>query len=369
MDIQPDRTQFTLRKVQSIFGSQEGLPPDSLIYWMTTYCSLAIQDVRSKNVAKKIELHLNRFRTFYELRYGHDKVSTCLQRDVSAWQKDLVTQEMAPSTVNNHLASLSSFTTWLMSHDRRFLPSGDPAKGVSELGLPPLEPRALSDAQVNSLKSLCDRLKHFHVLKGRSWTKEEQRPLKAKARPLRDRAIVYVLLSTGLRREEIVGLNLEQLEPNDIESLRMAKRARIHRVKGKGKTERFVHLSNDARLAIADYLETERIRDIHEFTGALFLSAREVSARRDDGRLSEQSINNIVLQIGKWHDSEIKQKERHVTPLTPHDLRHTFAFKLAAETGNDRYELQRRLGHRSERYIQVYTNPPEEIAAGYVEKF
>lgn len=336
---------------------------------MTTYLSLAICDVRSKNVGKKIELHLNRFRTFYQSRYGHDKVSTCLKRDVTAWQNELIAEGLAPSTVNNHLASLSAFTTWLMSHDRRFLPSGDPTKGVSELGLPPLEPRALTEAQVNSLKSICDRLEHFHVLKGRSWSKKEKRPLKAKARPLRDRALVYLVLSTGLRREEITGLDLEQLEPNAPDILRAAKKARIHKVKGKGKTERFVHLSSDARLALADYLEFERVVDAGEATTALFIAAAQVAARREDARLSVQSVNNIVLQIGKWHDSEVKQKERHISPLTPHDLRHTFAFRLAAQTGNDRYELQRRLGHRSERYIQVYTNPPEDVAAGYVEKF
>jgi hypothetical protein len=33
------------------------------------------------------------------------------------------------------------------------------------------------------------------------------------------------------------------------------------------------------------------------------------------------------------------------------------------------YELERRLGHRSQRYIQRYTNPPEEVAASYVEEF
>ena len=336
---------------------------------MTTYLSLAIHDVRSKNIAKKIELHLFRFRTFFLDRYGQDNISTCLQRDVLAWQNHLVAGGMAPSTVNNHLASLSSFTSWLMSHDRRYLPSGDPAKGISELGLPPLEPRALTEAQVNSLKSVCDRLQHYHVLKGRAWTKEEQRPLKAKARPLRDRALIYVLLSTGLRREEIAGVDMQQLEPNTPETLRTAKKARIHKVKGKGKTERFVHLSSDARTALADYIEHERVHDAAALSDALFISAAQVGARRDDGRLSVQSINNIVLQIGKWHDSETRQKERHISPLTPHDLRHTFAFRLAAETDNDRYELQRRLGHRSERYIQVYTNPPEEVAAGYVEKF
>jgi hypothetical protein len=41
----------------------------------------------------------------------------------------------------------------------------------------------------------------------------------------------------------------------------------------------------------------------------------------------------------------------------------------ARVTGADAYELERRLGHRSQRYIQRYTNPPEAIAAGYIERF
>jgi len=38
-------------------------------------------------------------------------------------------------------------------------------------------------------------------------------------------------------------------------------------------------------------------------------------------------------------------------------------------TGADAYELERRLGHRSQRYIQRYTNPPEAVAASYIEEF
>jgi len=40
-----------------------------------------------------------------------------------------------------------------------------------------------------------------------------------------------------------------------------------------------------------------------------------------------------------------------------------------AKQYSDAYELERRLGHRSQRYIQRYTNPPEHVAAGYVEDF
>jgi integrase len=83
--------------------------------------------------------------------------------------------------------------------------------------------------------------------------------------------------------------------------------------------------------------------------------------------LTPRSINTILARIGRWHDAEFADPERHISPLRPHDLRHTFAFQLADQTGADAYELERRLGHRSQRYIQRYTNPPEAVAAAYVE--
>ncbi|MBA2362358.1 MAG: tyrosine-type recombinase/integrase [Chloroflexia bacterium] len=186
---------------------------------------------------------------------------------------------------------------------------------------------------------------------------------------MRDRAIVYVLLSTGLRREELVRLDLDQVVPNASSMLRKARRASIARVKGKGSTERTVFLSADARDALADYIERERARDAGPEANALFLSAAGVPTRSSDGRLSVRAVNLILEQIGRWHDAELADPARHVSPLRPHDLRHSFAFHLAKVTGADAYELERRLGHRSQRYIQRYTNPPESVAAGYIEEF
>ena len=179
--------------------------------------------------------------------------------------------------------------------------------------------------------------------------------------------MIYVLLSTGLRREELVRLDLDQVQPCTTAALRQARRARIMRVRGKGKTERTVFLSADARAAVADYLERERPLDAAAASTALFLSAAGVPARAADGRLSLRAVNLILAQIGRWHDAEYPEEHRHISPLRPHDLRHTFAFALAKATGADAYELERRLGHRSQRYIQRYTNPPDEVAAGYVE--
>jgi integrase len=254
---------------------------------------------------------------------------------------------------------------------------GDPTKGIGELPLPALEPRALTEKQIETLKNLCDRLDTFYQMKGRRWRKQlnagERPPLRAKARPQRDRAIVLVLLSTGLRREELVQLNRDQLVPTSADDLRHARRAKLERVLGKGKTERRVFLSADARHALADYLEGERVHDVNEnlLPGQqpLFLSAANVQPRKANGRLSRRSINLILEQIGRWHDAEMRDPERHISPLRPHDLRHTFAFQLAKATGADAYELERRLGHRSQRYIQRYTNPPEQVAAEFVESF
>src|SRR5215210_7686522 len=282
----------TARKVQAVPGGLPADVPDSLTDWATRYLALAVVGVRSPAVTQKIALHLDRFVAFFQASYGHDRISTCLRRDVLAWQRALSDQGLAPATVNNHLASLSGFTTWVQAQAPHLFAIGDPAKGISELGLPPLEPRTLSPEQVRSLKSVCDRLERFHQLRGRRWTKTpEQLRVRATGRPLRDRAIVYVLLSTGLRREELVNVDLDQVAPNTPVELRRARQGRITRVQGKGKTERTVFLSADARAALADYLERERPRDASDQTVALFLSAVSLSARSSDSRLSPRAIN------------------------------------------------------------------------------
>ncbi len=369
----PHLVEFTSRKVEgSVVPFAAGAPDsvESLSAWIARYLTLAVVGVRSEEVADKIALHLERFNAFYKEGYGHERIRNILKRDVLAWQQVLSDRDLAPATVNNHLASLSGFTTWVHAQAPHLFAVGDPAKGIGELGLPPLEPRTLSPEQVRSLKSVCDRLERFHQLRGRRWAKApEQLRVRATGRPLRDRAIVYVLLSTGLRREELINVDLDQVSPNTPVELKRARQGRITRVQGKGKTERTVFLSADARAALADYLERERPRDANEQATAVFLSAVSLPARSLAGRLSPRAINLLLEQIGRWHDAELPDARRRISPLRPHDLRHTFAFHLAQVTGADAYELERRLGHRSQRYIQRYTNPPEAVAASYIEEF
>ena len=128
--------------------SQKAAEPDlalqvlgeGLREWMDCYLQLAVTGVRSLATARKIALHLVRFHTFFLSSYGHERLSCCLHRDVLAWQTQLREQGLSASTVNNHLASLSAFTTWVQTHSKDGFALGNPTKGIGELALPPLEP-------------------------------------------------------------------------------------------------------------------------------------------------------------------------------------------------------------------------------------
>ena len=97
----------------------------------------------------------------------------------------------------------------------------------------------------------------------------------------------------------MIRLDLDQVEPHTPDELRTARKTKISRVKGKGKTERTVFLSADARNALADYLERERGRDATSGQTALFLTASSIAVRAPDGRLSLRAFNLILEQIGR----------------------------------------------------------------------
>src|SRR6266511_2618812 len=373
-----DRRKIASRKV---LGLPADLDPadDALDVWTQHYLDLAVGGVRSGEVAGKITRHLARFRDWFTDAYGHDRVSAITPREVAAWRdhlaahghtsKDGSSAPMAPATVNNHLAHLSALFTWIAAHaPNELLPHGDPTKRVEPLRLPAPEPRALGVQQIRTVKNVLERLEGFHRLTGRHHRGQgEVLAVHRHARPLRDRAIVYVLLGTGLRRAEIAGLDLEQLDPSTPDALRRARKARLSGVRGKGRTSRTVYLGADARTALADYLERERPADADEASAALFLAAASIATRRPGGRLSPRSINTVVGEVGSIHDLEVTGAERQLGTLRPHDLLHSFAFLLWEKSGHNRAELERRLGHANDRYLKLYTTPPEDVAAGYVE--
>lgn len=354
------------QKVAMIYQQDE----DHLAKWKESFMEEEIRGYRGIEIEQKIEKQLQRFIDFFQERYGHDRINGVTKRVVKAWLDHLYQHgkgpgdPMAGSTVNNHRAHLSLFMSWLHEQRPHLLPE-DPTKGkgIKDIQLPAPDVKALTEAQLRSLINLLDRLERFYSVKGRGW-RGQQPPLRKNARPKRDRAIVYLFLSSGIRREMLTNLDVDQLELTDPEAIRNARKLKIHRIKGKGRTEsRKIITDKDAREALADYLEYERPLDAMNGDKALFLRAG--SASSGPGRLSVRTVNKILHQIGEWHDAEQTNPERMIQPLAPHDFRHTYAVYLSIRTGGNKLLLQRELGHANDRYLETYTNFPDEVLGGY----
>ena len=125
-------------------------PADSLQEWIDYHLKMAVAGIRSESVTHKIQLHLYRFQAFFAAGYGQENIGSCVKRDVLAWRKHLESEDLAASTINNHMASLSGFASWVQAQDQTAFVMGDPTKGIRELPLPPLEPRALDEKQIQS---------------------------------------------------------------------------------------------------------------------------------------------------------------------------------------------------------------------------
>lgn len=150
---------------------------------------------------------------------------------------------------------------------------------------------------------------------------------------LRNRAMLEVFYSSGLRLSELAGLNLIDLDVNQ----------KLVKVRGKGRKERIVPIGVPALTAVKEYLEkVVQIRkdaDADVFNKPLFVNAR-------GRRITTRSIARIVNEVtGK---SGIGRK------ISPHALRHSFATHLL-NAGADLRSIQELLGHESLSTTQKYT--------------
>src|SRR3990167_6110828 len=148
---------------------------------------------------------------------------------------------------------------------------------------------------------------------------------------LRDRAILELFFSTGLRVSELCALN------RDIDLSRDE-----FSVRGKGEKVRVVFLSAAAKQAIREY-EHKR-GDVDE---ALFIQMGRASKNASDLRLTPRSIERIVKQYAI--------KAGITRKVTPHVIRHSFATDLL-ENGADLRSVQALLGHANIATTQVYTH-------------
>lgn len=145
----------------------------------------------------------------------------------------------------------------------------------------------------------------------------------------RDRALLELMYSSGLRRSEACGLNV-----GDVDMLGGGVR-----VFGKGSKERWVPVGRSALKALREYLSLRPVPSSRD-EDPLFVSAR-------GNRLSDAAIPLILT---RW-----ARAAKLMKPVTPHALRHSFATHLL-DRGCDLRSLQEMLGHKNLSTTQVYTH-------------
>jgi site-specific recombinase XerD len=197
---------------------------------------------------------------------------------------------LAPSTIARRLAAVRSFIRFTLGSAR-----------VPETSLPPRRRRRIPDApKLSSVEAIIA-------------TATGDAPL-----ALRNRAILELTYSCGLRSAEVVGLRLSDVD-FDQESVR---------VLGKGGKERVVPLGERAGCALARYLRDARPALARGANDALFLSVR-----------------------GRALDTSVLRRLMH----NPHRLRHAYATHLL-EGGADLRTIQELLGHASLSTTQIYSH-------------
>lgn len=146
---------------------------------------------------------------------------------------------------------------------------------------------------------------------------------KSTNKEIRDKAILEIMYSSGLRVSEVSNLNLNDFNENN-----------SIKVLGKGNKERILPITKRSSKAIKQYVNNSRSNlNINSSETALFLGVR-------GSRISDREIRRVVkLRLGTF----------------PHSIRHTFATHLL-EGGADLRVVQELLGHNDPSTTQIYTH-------------
>lgn len=315
---------------------------DSLKDWIEVYFRFEV--TTSERSQKEQARDLNYFAKFFELETRGDKIGDWtprLSQSFKTMLQNTLTNDKKrrwnDRTINRIIAHLKTFAKWV--HKFKPFPLGEPTaklKSIATTSLLEIE-RALTKSERRKLLDSADILVEIG---GRSkdrhrYRSVESRPRRKGYRPYRNRAIVYTLIETGMRRTAITKIDLEDIniEKGTVSALE------------KGSFTHVYQISREGLEAIKDYLERERREDAKDFKSpALFLPANTQKKNSRNGRLSSKTIENIWKEACKV--AEVKGK-------SPHSARHAMGKHIIEKTGNIS-AVQRQLGHKNTVYSMQY---------------
>ncbi len=231
--------------------------------------------------------------------------------------------KLQPASVNRVLSSLRTYFRYLIDMDK-------------PVPIPP-----------DAIKLIKTDKKHGQVAELSELIKLIESPVKFEKDEIigiRNRAMLEVLLASGMRISELVSLNKNQLDGT----------GRLF-IRGKGKKERFVYLTDRAIHWVDLYLEKRE-----DNVPALFLPYRGPNAGKMNRRISTNYLQGKI--------KEYREKLRINVPTSAHSLRHGYATYLA-ENGASPAAIQILLGHESLDTTTRYVHASDKFAEETHKKF
>ncbi len=286
---------------------------------------IEVEGGRSAHTAENYKLYLERFIEFTD-DIAVDKITPEVVRKYRLWlnrYKNYNDDELATITQSYHLIALRGFLNYL---SKRNIPSLPPEK----IELPKISRKQVTFLHFDEIERLLEQIN----------TDDEA--------GLRDRAIIELLFSSGLRVSELVNLNRDHINTARREFM----------VRGKGQKDRPVFISESASQHVSTYLKART-----DNLPPLFISYSRNNVPSTGGdyrRLTPRSIQRIINRY-----SRLAGITKHVSP---HTMRHSFATDLLMN-GADIRSVQVMLGHSSISTTQVYTHVTDEHLREVHQKF
>ena len=287
---------------------------------------LEVEGGRSPRTIENYKLYLERFIDFAG-DITVDKITSELIRKYRIWlnrYKNDNDEELSLITQSYHLIALRGFLTYLSRRDISSL-------AADKITLPKTVRKQVTFLHYDEVVRLI-----------------EQIPLDNEP-GLRDRAIIELLFSSGLRVSELVNLNRDHIN--------LARREFM--VRGKGQKDRPVFVSMSAAEHVKNYLDARS-----DSLPALFISysrrPTKPSVSGDYRRLGARSIQRMVS-----HYARLAGITKHVSP---HTMRHSFATDLLMN-GADLRAVQSMLGHSNIATTQIYTHVTDQHLKDVHERF
>ncbi|MFL3014961.1 MAG: site-specific tyrosine recombinase XerD [Candidatus Neomarinimicrobiota bacterium] len=238
---------------------------------------------------------------------GIKNLSKIKSTDIRNYIRVLNDGGMAPASISRIISSIRSYHKYL---SRENILDKNPVLVINNPKLPKKLPDVLSEKEISLIIDSIDESSQFYQ---------------------RDKAIIEMLYSCGIRVSEICNLEMSNLFIKD----------ELIRVMGKGNKERLLPLGSRSRIYLNDYLLSSRLGFIQKTRSSFVFVSR-------NGNQLTRAMVNIILN--KWvHISGLRKS------VSPHKLRHSFATHLL-EGGADLRFVQALLGHSDISTTQIYTH-------------